>query len=244
MIPETKIEEFVKRARAAAGENLQSVILYGSAASGHYDPGFSDLNFFCVLRDTSFDKLSGLAPLVRWWQGQKQPPPMIMTRTELESTTDVFTIELLDMKRHHRVLFGDDVLQGLDVPMRFHRVQVEYELREKLILLRQGALLATKEEHLWELLLQSATSFVTLFRHALIALGQDAPDNNREVVRQLSKLVGFDSTALEQVLDVRSRKAERKKAEVYAIAAKYLAAIEQVTSAVDKALDPEAKSHS
>ena len=147
------------------------------------------------------------------------------------------------MKQHHRVLFGADLLQGLDVPMRFHRVQVEYELREKLILLRQGVLLATKEEHLWELLLQSAPSFVTLFRHALIALGQDAPDNNREVVRQLSKLVAFDPAALEQVLDVRARKAERKKAEVYALAAKYLAAVEQVTSAVDKALDPETRSH-
>jgi hypothetical protein len=244
MIPENKIDEFVKRARAAAGDNLESIILYGSAASGQFDPEFSDLNLFCVLRDSSYAKLAELAPAVQWWHGQKQPPPMIMTRAELESTTDVFTIELLDMKRHHRVLLGDDVLQALDVPMRFHRVQVEYELREKLILLRQRTLLASKEEHLWELLLQSATSFTTLFRHALIALGQDAPEDNREIVQRLSRLVGFDPAAIEQVLDVRARKLERKKAEVYALAARYLAAIEQVTSAVDKALDPGAKGHS
>jgi predicted nucleotidyltransferase len=40
MVPENKIEEnmkeFVEKARAAAGANLQSVILYGSAASGDY----------------------------------------------------------------------------------------------------------------------------------------------------------------------------------------------------------------
>jgi predicted nucleotidyltransferase len=34
VIPEKQIAEFVIRVRAAAGENLQSVILYGSAATG------------------------------------------------------------------------------------------------------------------------------------------------------------------------------------------------------------------
>jgi len=66
----------------------------------------------------------------------------LSSREELERSTDVFTIELIDMKQHHRVLWGDDVIQGLQIPMRLHRVQVEYELREKLILLRQHLLLA------------------------------------------------------------------------------------------------------
>ncbi|HEU5400756.1 MAG TPA: nucleotidyltransferase domain-containing protein, partial [Terriglobales bacterium] len=170
MVPEEKIQEFVKRAREAAGENLESVILYGSAASGKFDPEFSDINLLCLLRDTGFDHIAALGRVASWWHGQKQPAPLVMTRAELESTTDVFTIELLDMKRHHRVLFGDDVLQGLEIPMNLHRVQVEFELRQKLILLRQRTLLARKEEHLWELLLQSAPSFVTLFRHALMAM--------------------------------------------------------------------------
>jgi hypothetical protein len=145
------------------------------------------------------------------------------------------------MKRHHRVLFGEDVLQGLDIPMNLHRVQVEFELRQKLILLRQRTLLAFKEEQLWDLLLQSARSFVTLFRHALIAMGQQAPENKQEVVQQLSKTIGFDPAAIEQVLAVRAHQARRGKATVYALMGEYLAAIEQVTTAVDKALDPGQK---
>lgn len=241
MVPEDKIQEFVKRARAAAGENLECVILYGSVASGNFDPEFSDINLFCVLRDTSFARLSDLKPVATWWDKEKQPAPLIMTRAELKSTTDVFTIELLDMKCHHRVLFGDDVLQGLEIPMNLHRVQVEYELREKLILLRQRALLAGKEEHLWELLLQSAPSFVTLFRHALIAMGQNAPEDKHEIIQQLSRIVGFNSSAIEQVLAVRAHQETRGKAKVYGIMGDYLAAIEQVTAAVDKALDPGSK---
>ena len=181
MIPDKKLEEFVRRMREAAGANLESVILYGSAVAGDFHPEFSNLNLFCVLRDSSFADLQALAPVARWWEGQKQPPPLIMTRHELERSNDVFTIELLDMQQHHRVLFGEDVLLGLHIPVDLHRVQVEYELREKLILLRQQLLLSSgNNRRLWELLVRSVSSFVTLFRHALIVLGQAAPVGKRE----------------------------------------------------------------
>jgi len=36
MVPEKQIDEFVSKLRQAAGDNLESVILYGSAASGDY----------------------------------------------------------------------------------------------------------------------------------------------------------------------------------------------------------------
>jgi hypothetical protein len=241
MVPEEKIDEFVKRVREAGGANVEGVILFGSAVSGDFHPGLSDLNMFCVLRDASFAALQALAPVAKWWSGQKQPPPLCMTRQELERSTDVFTIELLDMQQHHRVLFGEDVVQGLRIPTNLHRVQVEYELREKLILLRQQVLLAwEKDARLWELLLHSVPSFATLFRHALIALGDSSHAGRREAVQALSKQVGFDSSAITRVLDVRERKADPKTMDVKDLCARYLAAIEKVTAAVDEALESEA----
>src|ERR1700731_784245 len=176
MVPENKINDFVGRLREAAGANLESVILFGSAVTGDFHADFSDVNLFCVVRDTSFAALQALAGTVQWWNAQKQPPPLFMTRDEIEHSTDVFTIELLDVKQHHRVLFGGDVFKDLSVPANLHRVQVEYELREKLVLLRQHLLLAAgNDSRLWELLTRSVSSFATLFRHALIVLGNNAP---------------------------------------------------------------------
>lgn len=239
MVPEDKIQEFVRRVRDAAGTNLESVILYGSAASGDFHPEFSNLNLFCVLRDSTFATLQTLAPAMRWWQEQKQPAPLLMTRVELEATTDVFTIELMDMQQHHRVLMGEDVLKGLQIPLRLHRVQVEYELREKLVLLRQHSLLALEsDKRLWELLVRSSASFVTLFRHALLALGEEAPAGKREAVARLSRIVGFDPAAIYQVLDVREHKVETKAFDAKELFGRYLAAVERVTAAVDKALEP------
>ena len=50
--------------------------------------------------------------------------------------------------------------------MTLHRAQLEYELREKLILLRQHLLLAANDpEHIWALLMRSLPAFATLCRH-------------------------------------------------------------------------------
>src|SRR5207245_10690183 len=104
-VPEKKIDEFVSRLRAAAGPNLQSVILYGSAVSGEFDPEFSDINLLCILRGTSFPMLEAVAPAVEWWNKQKQPAPLFMTREELERSADVFSMESIDIKAQHRMLF-------------------------------------------------------------------------------------------------------------------------------------------
>jgi hypothetical protein len=208
--------------------------------SGDFHPGLSNLNLLCVLRDCSFAALQALAPVAKWWERQKQPAPLCMTRKELERSTDVFTIELLDMQQHHRVLFGEDVVQGLRISTHVHRVQVEYELREKLILLRQQVLLASgNNSRLWDLLLRSVPSFGTLFRHALIALGDASQPGRREAVLALSKRVEFDPSAILQALDVREHKADPKKIDIGDLVARYLAAIEKVTAAVDEALDSD-----
>jgi len=237
MVPEDKILEFVKQAREAAGANLEAVILFGSAVSGDFHPGLSDVNLFCVLADSSFAALQSLAPAVKWWARQKQPPPLCMTRHELERSSDVFAIELLDMVQHHRVLFGQDVLQGLHISTHLHRAQVEYELREKLILLRQHILRAEGKSQLWEVVLHSVPSFATLFRHALIALGNDPVSGRSEAVEVLSEKLHFDASAFRQALDVRKRATDSKSIDVNDLCARYLAAIEKVADAVDKALE-------
>ena len=236
-----KIHEFVKRAREAAGSNLESVILFGSAASGDFHPGQSDVNLLCVLKSTAFAVLQTLGPVAKWWDAQKQPAPLCMTREELDRSTDVFTIELLDMQQHHRVLFGDDVVQNLKVPMDLHRVQVEYELREKLILLRQKLLLLSEnDKDLWTLLLNSVPSFATLFRHALIALSGSAPLGRSEAVQALAKKLALDASAFDQVMNARERKTDRKGVDVRDLVGRYATTIEQVVSAVDQALDSDA----
>lgn len=237
-IPEHQLTEIVTRLRQASGENLVSVILYGSAAGGEFHPQFSNLNLLCVLRDTSFPKLNRLAPAVRWWTKQKHRPPLLFAREELERSAGVFAIEFFDMQRRHRVLFGEDVLGSLQIPLHWHRRQVEYELREKLIVLRESAVLAANDEkRLWDLLLSSLPSFTTLFRHTLIALGDPVPESKRSALQTLSQRIPFDASPFLQLLEIREKKLHRKQPNLADLFTRYLAAVQQVVSTVDTMLD-------
>jgi predicted nucleotidyltransferase len=235
------LTEFVEKMRAAAGNNLASIILYGSAADGEFHPEYSDLNLLCVVSDTSFASVTKIAPVANWWLGKKHHPPLVLTSQELKTSADVFSIEFLDMKQRYRVLYGEDVLRGLEVPMQLHRRQLEYELREKLFLLRQHVLLAgTDEKKLWEVMLRSLSSFTTLFRHVLVELGEQGRKHSRDAVLDLSKRLNFSDSAFLQLLDVRAKKAGREQLRAADVAAQYLQAIEQVVAAVDTMQSPGA----
>ena len=241
MVAEKMISDFVSQLRNAAGDNLLSVVLYGSAAAGDFVPESSDTNILCVMRETTFAALGLLAPAVTAWSGARNRPPLILGIEELRRSADVFSIELLDMRSSYRVLFGEDVLASLVIPTRFHRVQLEYELREKAILLRQGLLAAAGDEsRMWELMLRSLPAFATLFRHALLELGEPAAASKREAVQKLAARVAFDPAAFMQLIDIRERKTDAKSVNVSDLFARYLKEIEQVTSAVDRMLDSAA----
>ncbi len=241
MVPEKLINKFVEQMRAAAGTDLLAVVLYGSAAAGDYVAGHSDVNLLCVLGETSFAAIAALAPAVEWWGRQKHRPPLLMSAEEMRRSADVFSIEFLDMRRHYRVLWGEDVLKTLVIPMRLHRAQVEYELREKTILLRQQLLVVSgNNQAKWELLLRSLPAFGTLFRHTLIALGDAGAWSKREAAAALASKLGIDTSVFGELLDIRERKKDRKSADVDEIFARYLKLAEQVTTAVDKTLDPAA----
>jgi hypothetical protein len=98
-------------------------------------------------------------------------------------------------------------------------------------------LAANNKKLLWELLLGSLSTFTTLFRHGLIALGDKPPKGKREAVQVLAARIPFDPSAFLQLLDIREHKAETKQFDVTEVFARYLAAVQQVTAAVDKMLD-------
>ena len=231
---EQLIAEFVQRARQAAGDNLVSVILYGSAAEGEFHPEYSDLNLLCVLQDASFPSLAKMSDVADWWQRKKHRPPLTLTKPDLQASADVFSIEFLDMKQRYRVLHGEDVLRDLAVPMDLHRRQLEYELREKLFLLRQHVLMAAAHDRqLWEVMLRSLSSFTTLFRHVLVELGERERKHSRDAVSELASRLNFDASVFVTLMDVRAKKTDRGQCSARELAGRYLAGIEKVAVAVD-----------
>ena len=235
MTHEEVMAEFVQRLRGAGADNLVSIVLFGSAVQGEFRPGYSDVNLLCVLRDASFSFLQKISPVIEWWRKKRHGPPLVMTLEEMKSSAAEFSIEFIDMKQRYRVLYGEDVLRVLEVPMHAHRFQLEYELREKLFLLRQQLLLANDNEtELWDVMLHSLSSFTTLFRHVLLELGESERKHSRDAVVDLSERLSFDDSAFLELIDIRAKKVDRKQLRATDFAERYTVAIERVTSAVNR----------
>ena len=230
---EDKLQELVQRLQAACGQNLVSVVLYGSAAREDFHEQYSDVNLLVVVRDLGPKALDALSPVIVWWSHEhKLRPPMIMTLQELQESADVFAIELLDIKTTHRTLAGEDVAGAIDVPMNLHRVEVEHELRTTLLRLRQHLLLAPdKTDELRAVLAKSISSVVTLFRHALIALDEDTPHAKTKLLEQAGEVFGFDSQPLRSILELRNDPNQPRT--VHELYHAYLAAIGRVAHELD-----------
>jgi predicted nucleotidyltransferase len=235
---EAKLSELVSRLKSAALDNLKAVVLYGSAVTGEFQKEHSDLNVLCVVERAGSAELERLHPVSDWWTRQGNPSPLVFTFDEMARSADIFAIELLDMKSHHRMLFGADFFDGLTVPLRLHRLQVERELRTGWVRLRQGILAAPqkKNTHLG-LMRESVAAFCTLFRHAVVALGQPAPQTKRESVNGVAALVGADPSGFNAILDFREGKRKERELDIEATLQTYLEFVEVVTNEVDRRLE-------
>jgi predicted nucleotidyltransferase len=235
---EAKLTELVDRLKAALRDNLKTVVLYGSAVTGEFRAGHSDLNVLCVVDRADAALLEHAHGVADWWMRQGNPAPLIFTVDELRHSADVFAIELLDMKLHHRILYGTDFLDEFEVPLHLHRLQVERELRTAWLRLRQAILAAplSNKVHV-DIMLKSVSPFCALFRHALLALGQEMPATKRETVNAIASLTGANPTAFQTVLDLREGKRKKSEIDVEVSLNAYLELVEVVTNEVDRRLE-------
>jgi len=232
---ENLLNQLLEKLNKALGDRIVSVVLYGSAAAGNHHEGFSDVNVLCVLQQVTVRELEQSEPVVRWWREKKNPSPLLLSEHELQTSTDCFAIEFYDIKAHHRILQGKDVVSGLVVEDVFYRAQVEHDLRAKLLRLRQKAAGALGDKDtLRHLLADSVSTFCVLFRHALILHGATANSKRREIVEQARQTFGIDPVPFTQLLDLREERIKARELEPVDLLESYLKQIDIVIDAVDR----------
>ena len=139
------VDGLVSSAEGAFGDELRSVILYGSGAEGRLR-ATSDVNLLFVLShfDTSAD---AFREPFRAARAAANISAMFMLDSELDDAAEAFAQKVADIGRRHVVLYGDDVVARLRIPrdallrrtrqvllnltMRLREAYVERSLREE-----------------------------------------------------------------------------------------------------------------
>lgn len=231
---EQNLSTLVERLKAAFGDRLISVILYGSAAMGDWHEHSSDLNVLCVLDRLSPEELAKSEPIFRWWRERGNPPPLLLTGEEIRTSADCFPMEFHDMQEHRRVLYGPDLIQDLKLDRTFYRAQVEHELRAKQIRLRQKAAeLLSNPERLATLLTDSISTFCVLGRHALILSGHEPRWKKKEIVSALEHALGMRLSGANEILAIRAAGKQRPKVDTGPLFERYLNEMDALVRYVD-----------
>ena len=195
------LDDLVAQLRTAYGDELRCVVLYGSAAAGEQLGKRSDLNVLVIARRIDVDLLRREAAIARAWADTGNPPPLTLTEAEWSASADIFPMEYSDILERHRVLHGTPPFEGVR-PSREHlRLQTENEAMGKLIQFRQG-ILRTGGDHrrILELLRDSISTFMVIFRAVVRLHGQTPPRDQEELCAVVGRLAGFDAAPFARVV--------------------------------------------
>jgi predicted nucleotidyltransferase len=237
------LEQLTARLEAALGENLVSLVLFGSAARGTHVEGRSDLNLLLVVRDATVARLHAATPVIAEWSKAGEPPPLIFAESEWRASADVFPIEIEDMREAHRVLAGRDVLDGLPTRRADLRRELEHVVRGKVLRLRtEYAAAAADGKALGRLLVHSAGTFFILFRAVLRLTGGVPPQDQAALVRETAAAAGLDASPFAWVLAALAGKNPKALEPYDPVAGAYVDAIEKLADFIDSVKTSEGRS--
>jgi len=233
--PEEIFPEMADHLKSAFGGDLISVALYGSGASGGYISGKSDLNFLVIVTDAGMKKMDRLHAYMKDWAKRRVAVPLVMMESFLHDALDVYPIEFMTMKAHHIQVMGDDILSSLSFDGICMRLQVEREIKGKIIHLRQGYLASQGEtKQLRDLIKVSLVAFLSMFQAVLYLKGKPVPSSRREIIRDACAVLGLDEAVFLRCLEIKEDAVKYDLKEVAGVFGKYLSEIERLDHFVEQ----------
>ena len=237
---EPVVAEMVQRLTAALQDDLRAIILYGSAASGHYHPKKSNVNALVITSRHTATGWERLQPFAKAWLRHHVGLPLWFTETEWQTWARSFPIEFLDIQAHHRVLYGEDVVAALPIDRARLTWQCESELRGKLLCLRQALIAQPPRDALQQMLERSIASLVPVFRALLHLRGHAPLAQSQEIVAAVARVYGVPGDAFGELLQIKAGRARESHARLRRALARSLAALEQLSTAADRLSAPPA----
>lgn len=196
-----KTDDLVEKLKEIYLEDLVSLVFYGSASSGEFVDKHSNINLLIVLKKVHLSELRKSSQAVNrcpWIQ------PLVLTREYIQSSTDVFPIEFLDIKENYYLAYGSDLLKDLSIDLKNLRFQCEQELKAKLITLSQSYLKFYNNKTLLRgLLFKTFSSALHVSRNLLRLKNKIPPYRKYDCIKELNAEFGINLGLWEKILVAR-----------------------------------------
>ena len=226
------IQVFIQKLKDIYQQDLISAILYGSAVSGEFVDKHSNLNLLVVLKNTDLENLKKAARVINKFN---MINPLFLNEDYIVNSTDIFPIEFLDMQENYLVLYGKDVLKGINIDIRNLRFQCEQELKSKLINLRQLYLRINKDRTaLRNSFFKSFTSILHILRNVLRLKGKKPAYKKEDILKELVSEFQIDMSIWGKILAAKVKQIKLNNKDTEQLFINFIRELEKIVDIVDK----------
>ena len=225
------LTEFCEDLKNLVGDQVRSVILYGSSTRPDYKPGTSHKKILVVVNNRNTDLLKKVAK--PYYRAHLMGIDCeFITKESMEASTDVFPIKYQSMKESYVVLRGEDVLQELKINRAHMRLRCEQEFRI-LSLKLEKHFLEHNGKDLKEMLIHVIGDFIETLRVAVLLQTDHMPKWEKAIEETVSTFK-VDVEVLHQIIAVRDKKLKPGRKEFELLYEQFLTFVEKMVNIVDK----------
>ena len=198
---EIGLDAFCNQLEKSIGSQFVSGVLYGKLARNIDKTRDMSANFMVVLEEISTASLDAVGAALR--ASKLQIELLTLSEEDLRSSTDVFPIKFLDIKRTHIICHGKDVLSELEISKDNLRLRCEQEIKNLMLRLRLNYV--SRKQNSKSIASLLSRIYLSLIRNlgVLVELKSgDVLTTNSEIIEGAGKL-GIDTVALLDVEKLR-----------------------------------------
>ena len=219
--------DFINNLKNIYQEDLTSIILYGSAASGEFIDKHSNINLLVVLKDAGLKSLKRSSALVHNSKFRVFKP-LFLTEDYIKTSLDIFPIEFLDIQENYVVMSGKDVIKDLSIGLKNLKFQCEQELKAKLLNIKNHYLYVKGEIPLKFLLLKSFTSILHILRNLVRLNGRKPAYLKEDMISQIAEEFKVNPAVFNNILSLKNNRLKLRYAEMEKLLSDFVVEVEKI----------------
>lgn len=177
-------------------KNLVTVIKFGAEA----EPD----NVLFVFHEINPAVLLSIRKILKKHRSNMPVVPLFFTKKEILEGADVFPLDYLDIKYPHQLLYGTDVINQIKFDKKAIRHQLEFEVRSKLIHLREHYIWMKSHDELRALLWSSLPSILPLLYGLLYLKNIEPPDEFEFLYSSIKDEFNLNVTILKKMKQLKN----------------------------------------
>jgi predicted nucleotidyltransferase len=133
--------QYIEVLRERLGDNLKMAALYGSLIREDFKPSTSDINVIVITSCLDFEVLKTISSIVSKAKTISRISTLLLCENEVKRMAELFPIKFFEIKKHYRLITGEDFIKDNREEWSFFRERARQELLNIELRLRKALIL-------------------------------------------------------------------------------------------------------